>query len=231
MLPRYLQSFLLSVACGAVAAISTYEQCVTQCETYGPCQSALYDTVSGECHTWLCVIGKPGRVIPPTFKGYTKPGAFMYCPDHVPIPDPATPSSTVSPTPSPSSSQPPAQSSTHPTSSSSTLPHPPSSSSTSRTLPTGKPTDKPTGKPSHPQSESYSPTSPPCETESPPHYTKTRKPTKPTDHPSKPTKSHPPTVPSSSKSGPVTVPTGGASTNSGNLLGILCMALVVGVLA
>jgi hypothetical protein len=99
MRPLTLGALALSLLSNTFAAIPPLETCVAKCQNDGPCMSAIYDTVSGACTTYLCIIDKPGRVIPPTLKAWDKPGQVITCPDHVPLPDPAKPptnSTTVS---------------------------------------------------------------------------------------------------------------------------------------
>jgi hypothetical protein len=78
-----MKTFFLTVLAlaGAVSAayprFTEYEGCVAYCDNDKTCQSAFFDTISGDCQYHDCL---DGRTPPDRFKKYIKSGATGYCP-------------------------------------------------------------------------------------------------------------------------------------------------------
>jgi hypothetical protein len=78
-----MKTFFLAVLAlaGAVSAayprFTKYEECVADCDNDKTCESAFFDTISGDCQYHDCL---DGRTPPDRFKKYIKLGATRYCP-------------------------------------------------------------------------------------------------------------------------------------------------------
>lgn len=74
--------FLAALAlAGTVSAayprFKKYEECAAYCDNDKSCQTAFFDTISGDCQTRDCL---DGQTPPDRFRKYIKAGAAGYCP-------------------------------------------------------------------------------------------------------------------------------------------------------
>ena len=70
---------LLALSLPASAAyprFTKYEECVAYCDQDTTCQSAFWDTISGDCQYHACIWG---QTPPARFRAYVKVGAKEYC--------------------------------------------------------------------------------------------------------------------------------------------------------
>ena len=68
---------LAGTVSAAYPRFNKYEECVAYCDNDKTCQSAFFDTISGDCQYRDCL---DGQTAPDRFKKYVKPGATEYCP-------------------------------------------------------------------------------------------------------------------------------------------------------
>ncbi|KAK4035234.1 hypothetical protein C8A01DRAFT_48561 [Parachaetomium inaequale] len=72
-----LAALALAGSASAYPRFQKYEECVSYCDNDPTCQSAFFDTISGDCQYHACI---QGQTPPDRFKGYIKSGATEYCP-------------------------------------------------------------------------------------------------------------------------------------------------------
>jgi hypothetical protein len=72
-----LAALALAGTASAYPRFKKYEECVAYCDNDATCQSAFFDTISGDCQYHACIYG---QTPPDRFRGYIKSGATEYCP-------------------------------------------------------------------------------------------------------------------------------------------------------
>ncbi|KAK3297250.1 uncharacterized protein B0H64DRAFT_121518 [Chaetomium fimeti] len=91
MKPLLLAVLALAGTVSAYPRFTEYEECVTFCDNDPTCQSAFFDTISGDCQYHACL---DGRTPPDRFRKYVKAGAAGYCSGTSPTATSAGPTAT-----------------------------------------------------------------------------------------------------------------------------------------
>lgn len=76
----------------AYTRFTKFEDCVAYCDQNPSCQSAFFDTISGDCQDHECIYG---QMPPERFKSYIKSTATEYCPSTSPTATTVKPSTTT----------------------------------------------------------------------------------------------------------------------------------------